>query len=133
MATIIGQDTLNDLAEKVTAFHKPIQFNWFAKFGLSPWQPSSEPQATLQQAAPRAVTPKPAPKETWDNIPAGEAKKPSRSLSVGHAGGGVLQCRGILLVQQAAVWREYLLYGLSEEGLNVPREGGTSMRVCHIT
>lgn len=33
-------------------------------------------------------------------------------------GGGELQCREILLVQQAAVWREYLLHGLPEEGLN---------------
>ncbi len=47
-------------------------------------------------------------------------------------GGGELQCREILLVQQAAVWREHLLYGLSEEGLKVPGKGGVPALVCRI-
>jgi len=91
MAKFIGQDTVKDLAEKVAAYHKPIQFNWAAKFGLSPWQASSAPQVAPQQAMPRAVKPKPAeqpkpaPKETGDK-PAEEAKKPKQKLECQSCG-----------------------------------------------
>lgn len=35
MTRIIGCDTLKNLAREIVKLHKPIQFNWMAKFGLS--------------------------------------------------------------------------------------------------
>jgi hypothetical protein len=91
MAKFIGQDTVKDLAEKIAACHKPIQFNWAAKFGLSPWQPSPEAQVAPQQAAPHVIKPKPAeplkpaPKETGGK-PTEDAKKPKQKLECQSCG-----------------------------------------------
>jgi len=69
IAKLVGQDTLKDLAEKIVEFHRPIQFNWEAKFGLSDsWQSSPITQidqhANLQTVNPdTAKTLKPARKE----------------------------------------------------------------------
>ena len=35
MAKIVSQDTLEEVAREIVKHHKPIQFNWAAKFGLS--------------------------------------------------------------------------------------------------
>jgi hypothetical protein len=41
LARIVSQDTLEEVAGEIVKHHKPIQFNWTAKFGLSdPVQPS---------------------------------------------------------------------------------------------
>ena len=34
VAKIIGCETLEDFARRLAAIHKPIEFNWYAKFGL---------------------------------------------------------------------------------------------------
>ncbi len=45
LAKVIGQDTLEALGKELVKLHQPIQFNWFAKFGLS----SSALVSQLQQ------------------------------------------------------------------------------------
>ncbi len=35
LARVIGSDTLEELAHEIVKLHKPLQFNWTAKFGLS--------------------------------------------------------------------------------------------------
>ncbi|MBK8320828.1 MAG: NERD domain-containing protein [Betaproteobacteria bacterium] len=45
-AKIIGQDTLEDFARRLAAAHRPIAFNWSAKFGLSAIAPPPAPQPT---------------------------------------------------------------------------------------
>ncbi len=57
MAKIIGQDTLEALARDVARLHKPIDFDWTAKFGL-PKEPPVMPAAKPEPApeAPKAET-----------------------------------------------------------------------------
>lgn len=58
MAKIVGQDTLEKLAREITKHHRPIQFNWAAKFGLTtPIQtpasaslPTKQPTLEIAQA-----------------------------------------------------------------------------------
>ncbi|MFA7400654.1 MAG: nuclease-related domain-containing protein, partial [Sideroxydans sp.] len=45
-ARIIGQDTLEDFARRLAAIHKPLTFDWAAKFGIS----SSYPAASAKTA-----------------------------------------------------------------------------------
>lgn len=40
MAKIVGQDTLEALAREIAKLHKPIAFDWSAKFGLPKEQPA---------------------------------------------------------------------------------------------
>lgn len=55
IAKFIGQETLKDLGEKVAECHRPIQFDWAAKFGLSPsWQPAPAHRES-EEAPPQAV------------------------------------------------------------------------------
>lgn len=58
-AKIIGSDTLEDVARQIAGLHKPIQFNWAAKFGLPAIAPiQAAPPAA--KAVPQAAQPKPA-------------------------------------------------------------------------
>lgn len=41
MAKIIGQDTLEALARDISRLHKPISFDWLAKFGMAKEAPST--------------------------------------------------------------------------------------------
>lgn len=61
-AKIIGQDTLEDLAHRLAAAHKPIAFDWVARFGLPaappdhtnsmrPVQPSRKTESTAETNA----------------------------------------------------------------------------------
>jgi hypothetical protein len=53
MAKLIGADTLENFARNIAAQHKPIAFNWAAKFGLSENLPESSPGAVARfHAAP---------------------------------------------------------------------------------
>jgi hypothetical protein len=62
MAKIVGQDTLQELAEKIVEFHRPIKFNWAAKFGLSDaLQASSITQQTTFQTVKSNTTETPKP------------------------------------------------------------------------
>jgi len=58
-ARIIGQDTLEDFARRLAAIHKPITFDWAAKFGIKEGYPAAsantatvvkveEPAATVE-------------------------------------------------------------------------------------
>lgn len=55
LAKVIGKETLEELAREISKLHKPIQFNWAAKFGLtgSAVQPTKE--AIQQVAEPMAA------------------------------------------------------------------------------
>jgi hypothetical protein len=55
IAKLIGQETLKDLGEKIAQRHKPTQFDWAAKFGLSSlWQPPFPPLSAILET-PKAV------------------------------------------------------------------------------
>ena len=75
MAKLIGQDTLEALAIDIIKQHKPIEFNWLAKFGLSSSvQSMVAPAPVIQpqnQWAPQAEQPVAATEEL---------KKPSQKL-----------------------------------------------------
>ena len=47
MAKLIGIDTLEDFARKIAAIHRPIEFDWHAKFGLSKESPAVQSLALL--------------------------------------------------------------------------------------
>lgn len=55
-ARIIGQDTLEDFARQLAAVHKPVTFDWAAKFGLP-----AEPPAPAAAAKAPVQTPKSEP------------------------------------------------------------------------
>lgn len=44
-ARIIGQDTLEDFARRLAAIHKPVTFDWAAKFGISAEYPAASVKA----------------------------------------------------------------------------------------
>ena len=48
MARVIGSDTLEKFAQSVAALHRPITFNWAAKFGLGEAPPAEIPTAPSQ-------------------------------------------------------------------------------------
>ncbi len=52
MAKIVGRDTLEGFAKDIAKLHKPIEFNWYAKFGLA-----ERPQSTAQAVPPVKVAP----------------------------------------------------------------------------
>ncbi|MEQ1635248.1 MAG: nuclease-related domain-containing protein [Methylococcales bacterium] len=53
LAKVIGQDTIEALAIEIINLHKPIQFDWLAKFGLSfPINSSQTPSSVTQQQNP---------------------------------------------------------------------------------
>lgn len=82
MAKIIGQDTLQTLAQEIAKLHRPSQFNWSAKFGL-PETPPAQPPKAPEPAAPVAPREVPAaqPRVT---VPAAaeEAASPSSDQSM---------------------------------------------------
>ncbi len=51
MAKVIGQDTLEAVCRDIANQHKPIRFNWHAKFGL----PTSPPVASAPKAVPAVI------------------------------------------------------------------------------
>lgn len=50
MAKIVSRDTLEGLAKEIAKLHKPIEFNWHAKFGLA-----EQPQLTTPAVAVRSL------------------------------------------------------------------------------
>jgi hypothetical protein len=55
LAKVVSQETIETLAKEIVKLHKPIQYNWQAKFGLSfPAQATPEP---VIQSQPQAVSP----------------------------------------------------------------------------
>lgn len=53
MGKLIGSDTLEDLARRIAALHRPASFDWAAKFGLPATVavPAPKPSAPVQPAA----------------------------------------------------------------------------------
>lgn len=80
MAKLVGQDTLLQLAREIAALHRPIQFNWHAKFGLGAL--ASAPAATPDQQPPVMATqvlPQ-APATSVEKIAAAVDVKPKQKL-----------------------------------------------------
>lgn len=51
IAKILGSDTLQDFATRLASAHRPIEFNWAAKFGLPEVPPQERaPQKAAQEA-----------------------------------------------------------------------------------
>lgn len=48
MAKIVGRDTLESLAREIAKLHKPIAFNWHAKFGLTELPMPAAPKALVR-------------------------------------------------------------------------------------
>ena len=72
-AKLIGQDTLEDFAQRLAAAHEPKQFDWAAKFGLSaaviapvaPMKPVTKEQPVVPVAAAPEITV--AQEASWDD------------------------------------------------------------------
>lgn len=66
-AKIVGQDTLEEFARRLAAAHKPISFDWAAKFGLPPAAPSlsscTTPPAPVQELLAASGPEKASPNE----------------------------------------------------------------------
>lgn len=72
-AKIVGSDTLEDFTRRLAAAHKPVSFDWAAKFGLSATPPAA-PVKPAEKAAP-AAEPTKAPVKEASAAEAGEGKK----------------------------------------------------------
>jgi len=57
MAKIVGRDTLEGLAKEIAKLHKPIEFNWHAKFGLAEQPQPAAPVAPVRPVVAQAVPP----------------------------------------------------------------------------
>jgi hypothetical protein len=85
IAKVIGQETLKELGEKVAKCHRPIQFDWAAKFSLSQsWQRAPahrEPEEALPQAV-KVAKPEPGPPPATEAKPGSgeEVQKPKQKL-----------------------------------------------------
>lgn len=81
IAKIIGQDTLEALARDIARLHKPIAFDWAAKFGL----PEEAP------AMPPAAKPEPAPAAPTREVaqPVEQGQRPKQKLACHSCGAAV--------------------------------------------
>jgi len=88
MAKIIGQDTLEEVAREIAKQHKPAQFDWSAKFGLSAAIKRSAPITPVIEPSTRQTTvPFAADKPSANEKPAdAETQKPKQKL-ICHACG----------------------------------------------
>ncbi|PWB58247.1 MAG: nuclease [Nitrosomonadales bacterium] len=85
MAKIIGQDTLEALARDIAKLHKPITFDWVARFGLPkepPAVPAAKPEPTPEP--PKAAA---APTTTEIAQPAAEPEQKPKQKLVCHSCG----------------------------------------------
>jgi hypothetical protein len=57
MAKIVGRDTLEALARDIVKLHKPIEFNWHAKFGLAAQPSQTAPAEPVHPAVAQAAAP----------------------------------------------------------------------------
>lgn len=74
MAKVVGKDTIENLAREIAKLHKPIEFNWHAKFGL-PVQPTQAASAT-PPVRPTAVA-SAAPAQSIKSAPIIQAPEPA--------------------------------------------------------
>lgn len=62
LAKVVAPETLEELSQQLKALHKPIQFDWYAKFGLSKDTPSTKPiketpgTETVTEVTPEVIT-----------------------------------------------------------------------------
>lgn len=49
LAKLVGADTLLNFAKEIAKLHKPIEFNWLAKFGLNEASKESAPKEVIEQ------------------------------------------------------------------------------------
>lgn len=81
-AKIIGSDTLEDVARQIAGLHKPIQFNWAAKFGLpaTPAQPTPPLAKAIQQTVQSKPATAPIPTPEPAKVVQVEEAKPRQKL-----------------------------------------------------
>lgn len=96
MAKIISRETLEELAKEIAKLHKPIMFNWPAKFGLSDLTPASiVSKLAPQQAGQPSLEPEmPIPASstapsTKEARPTGKTLKPKKKLICNSCGEAV--------------------------------------------
>lgn len=70
MAKVISPETLEALGQQLIALHKPIVFDWAAKFGLTPAEASIPHEAAVIETAPDAPVEPAAAELTTDAAPA---------------------------------------------------------------
>lgn len=85
MAKLVGSDTLANLARELASLHRPISFDWPARFGL----PSSPPVVQVEQA-PQPPAP---PPDTPPEVPQGDPAASKKSKLVCHACGVSVEYR----------------------------------------
>ena len=73
MAKIVGRDTLEALSKEIMKLHKPIDFNWNAKFGLAEQPPLAGPTARVRPAAASTAP----PVQSAKTIPAPQVTEPA--------------------------------------------------------
>ena len=91
MAKIIGQDTLEEVAREIVKQHRPVQFSWAAKFGLSTEAQTTAPSPPAVEIATQKSVPKdPVESPTVNKKPAnGESQKPKRKLICHSCGSAI--------------------------------------------
>lgn len=57
MTKVIGSETLEELARQIAGLHRPIEFDWFGKFGLGPASIATKAEAIIHPAPPKADFP----------------------------------------------------------------------------
>jgi hypothetical protein len=88
MAKIIGQDTLEVLARDIARLHKPIAFDWTAKFGLPkepPTMPSAKPEPPPEATKTEAAAPTPEAAQ-----PAAEPEQKPKQKLICHSCGAAV-------------------------------------------
>ena len=82
MAKIISQDTLEEVSREIAKQHKPAQFNWAAKFGLSAMVPTSvtSPQTIERAAQENGQQDQVASPSVKKKQVCGESQKPKQKL-----------------------------------------------------
>ncbi len=90
LATVIGKEGLAAFARDLVVLHRPITFDWPARFGLDPLQSSPAHQAPIRQ-------------DQALRVPASTAASPPRAWLVKYDG-PCSRCGTILAKGTAAVW-----------------------------
>jgi|SRR5450830_178622 len=70
LAKVISSETLEEFARQLAAVHRPIEFNWHAKFGLPKESPVAQPvkqaEVQVEKAKPKHVASEPTIEATTD-------------------------------------------------------------------
>lgn len=87
LAKIVSQDTIEELARDIARQHRPIQFNWTAKFGLPAVVPQQAYTKSVDKPVLQASEPKPV--ATLEIQPVEVVQKPKQKLVCHSCGASV--------------------------------------------